>query len=458
LTSALAKKSLLVLGQEAGHMTRYHLHEIVRQYVREKLAESGEEENIRTRHLNCFLSLSEQAALGWQSPGQLGWYGRLMEERDNFRAALERAGQIRDVESGLYLSGRLRYLWMNLDMQEGMQWLNYFLQDPQSNSYSRARAQALLTQGELLNALNRLSEESEILQEGLALFRACGDVDGEIDSLHLLAHMLFFLGDRQRSMDIAQAALERSRSQGDLYREGRSLYRLGRYDTDSIRSFNYLEQSILVSRQAKDWHGLSSSLGTAGERAMHDGKIQLAENYLKEAVLFCRQLQNKLGLCAFLQIYGRIAFAQGEVEQAFANLRESIEISRETGHRMNYLWSRSHLGYFTLWQGELTTARDIFSETVREFLDDKSEIGVVFNLEGMAGLYVAVSKVEYAARLIGWADATRAKMGNARPPIEQAEVDKTIAACTTKMGQTVFSASYEYGQKMSLDEAVALLV
>jgi len=42
--------------------------------------------------------------------------------------------------------------------------------------------------------------------------------------------------------------------------------------------------------------------------------------------------------------------------------------------------------------------------------------------------------------------------------LERADVDKTIAACTTKMGQTVFSASYEHGQKMSLDEAVALLV
>ena len=166
-------------------------------------------------------------------------------------------------------------------------------------------------------------------------------------------------------------------------------------------------------------------------------------------------MKNKLGLCTHLQNYGRIAFTQGEVEQAFANLHESIEICQETGNRMGYLWSRSHLGYFTLWQGEIAEAHDIFCETMQEFLNDYIEVGFVFNLEGIASLYVAVSKPEYAARLMGWADATRAKIGDTRPPIEQAEVDKTIAACIVKLGEAIFSDAYEVGKKMTLDEAVA---
>jgi tetratricopeptide (TPR) repeat protein len=256
-------------------------------------------------------------------------------------------------------------------------------------------------------------------------------------------------------MQTAHHALERSRSQGDLYREGRSLYRLGRYDPDPTRSFTYLEQAILISRKAKNWQALSTCLGTAGERAMHDGNIKLAENYVKEAVLHCRQVNDKLGLCSHLQIYGRIAFAQGEVEQAFVHLHESIEIGRETGNRMAYLWSRSHLGYFTLWQGEIAKARDIFSETMHEFLNDKIEIGVVFNIEGMADLYVAVGKDECAVRLIGWADAIRKEIDDTRSFLEQAEVDKIIAACIVKLGEAVFSDAYESGKKMTLDDAVA---
>ena len=65
-----------------------------------------------------------------------------------------------------------------------------------------------MIQCELLNGLNRMSEEPEVLQEALALYRACGDVSGEIDSLNLLSHVSFFLGDKQKAMETAHQALE----------------------------------------------------------------------------------------------------------------------------------------------------------------------------------------------------------------------------------------------------------
>ena len=106
-------------------------------------------------------------------------------------------------------------------------------------------------------------------------------------------------------------------------------------------------------------------------------------------------------------------------------------------------------------QYRIAEAHDIFSETIQEFLNDKSEIGIIFNVEGMAGLYMTVGKAEQAARLIGWANRTREKINNTRPPIEQAEIDKVIAACIVKLGEAIFSDAYEVGKKMSLDEAVA---
>jgi hypothetical protein len=74
----------------------------------------------------------------------------------------------------------------------------------------------------------------------------------------------------------------------------------------------------------------------------------------------------------------------------------------------------------------------------------------------MAGLYVVIGKHLYAARLIGWADATRENIEDRRPVLEQADVDKIIAACLVKLGEVAFSDAYDEGQKMSLEEAVAL--
>ena len=55
LTSALVRKSLVVVHQEAARETRYDFHEMIRNYAWEKLLEAGEEEMIRDRHLDYFL-------------------------------------------------------------------------------------------------------------------------------------------------------------------------------------------------------------------------------------------------------------------------------------------------------------------------------------------------------------------------------------------------------------------
>src|SRR5687768_2535527 len=60
LTSALVKKSLIVVDQESVRETRYRFHEIVREYAHEKFIKSGKEEKVRARHLKYFLGLSEQ--------------------------------------------------------------------------------------------------------------------------------------------------------------------------------------------------------------------------------------------------------------------------------------------------------------------------------------------------------------------------------------------------------------
>jgi hypothetical protein len=87
---------------------------------------------------------------------------------------------------------------------------------------------------------------------------------------------------------------------------------------------------------------------------------------------------------------------------------------------------------------------------------DRNKSGLAFTLEKIASLHVVIEKSEYAASLIGWSDATRAKIGNPRPRIEQADVDRDIAAIVAKIGSPAFEEAYDAGQSMTLDEAVAL--
>ena len=83
-------------------------------------------------------------------------------------------------------------------------------------------------------------------------------------------------------------------------------------------------------------------------------------------------------------------------------------------------------------------------------------IGVVFALERILILHTTIGKVDIAAQLIGWTDATREKIKDTRPKLEQAEMDKMIAACRTAMGEAAYINAYEEGIKLTFNEAVHL--
>ena len=447
LISALLKKSLIIVDRNISGQTRYRFHEIVRQYMREKLLESGEEENIRTRHLQYFLQLSQQAEPALRGPTQVEWMSRLNDERDNIRAALEWADKT-DVQAGLYLASRLNIFWEIFDIREGAHWLEKIIQKPGSKTYHHARAEALRALGWFKNWLERFAEARSVAQESLDLYRICGDKYGEVDALLLLSTIV----NPSEAGEFHQQALSLAESINDKWRTAYALYLWG---WDQQARHSYLEQALVLFREVGDLRYMAECMTALGRSKLLNNEIEAAQKMLNEATILLRKLKIKSGMSGVLQAYGRIAAIKGDYEQAYTHLQEDAKISEEYGYRINYLFSRSHLGYLALYQGKITVAHEIFTETLRSFYNDKNEIGVVFNLEGIAGLFVVIAKPEIAARLIGWSDATRERIGDHRPPLEQADVDKIIAACLVKIGEVAFSDAYDEGQKMSLDEAVA---
>ena len=84
--ASLVDKSLVTATGDAE--VRYRLLETVRAYAAERLAEAGEEEQVRAAHARYFLDLAEQGEPMLRSREQLTWLARLTAEHDNFAAAL----------------------------------------------------------------------------------------------------------------------------------------------------------------------------------------------------------------------------------------------------------------------------------------------------------------------------------------------------------------------------------
>ena len=89
IVSHLVDKSLVVsVVRDAGHETRYHLLETIRQYAGERLAAAGEAGTLRDRHLAYYTQLAERAEPELYRANAVAWLDRLDTEHDNFREAL----------------------------------------------------------------------------------------------------------------------------------------------------------------------------------------------------------------------------------------------------------------------------------------------------------------------------------------------------------------------------------
>ncbi|MFG1696266.1 ATP-binding protein [Nonomuraea sp. NPDC049309] len=110
LLDALAEDSVLTwLPTGAGE--RYRMLDTLREYGAAWLRDLGEEERLKQRHREHYLSLAIKGAAGWLGPGQLSWYDRMVGEHDNLRAALEVAPAAGDATPALELSGVLAFFW-----------------------------------------------------------------------------------------------------------------------------------------------------------------------------------------------------------------------------------------------------------------------------------------------------------------------------------------------------------
>ncbi len=128
----LVEKSLVTAESGSGR-TRYRLLETVRQYALEKLGESGEADEVRTRHRDYYTSIAAEL----DTPSGSGHDQRIdhaATEIDNLRAAFSWSRENSDTELALRLASSLQPLWLTRGhVTEGLGWLDAALSGAPAN-------------------------------------------------------------------------------------------------------------------------------------------------------------------------------------------------------------------------------------------------------------------------------------------------------------------------------------
>lgn len=288
--AALVEKSMLVAElQAAGN--RYRLLEIVREFARARLKDSGEYDETRLRHAERMAWLAERAG----RDAKRRFAPKLAAMVDDVRAALVTFLELQPKRAA-WMAGTLRWLWANSGrLVEGVQWTTHALEANPTPSVQRCWA--LYGQTILLLRLGRLPETKISFQEAVSLtdLPECAEMRGEL----LLAKAIVHGGlgeyaaaeatDRQaieeltRSGDLDRATMVLNDLAAMLLHQGRIVesHELAKRCVDSLRKSNLTQIFFAVETLAQThaflgefdqartcWVEAAGSLSPSGEQVI----------------------------------------------------------------------------------------------------------------------------------------------------------------------------------------------
>jgi tetratricopeptide (TPR) repeat protein len=456
LLTALVDKSL-VLVDDQGEAVRYRLLETVRQYARDRLMESGDSDTVRERHLDHFLAFAEEAEPKLEGPDQVDWLARLELEHDNFRAALEWCnGEAGTAEAGLRLVGALGPFWsVHGHINAGRIYLAEALEHVGGANRTQARAKALSTAGNLAWLQNDYNAARALGEEGLAINREFGNKRGIAMSLNRLGHVA---SDTGSATTLYKQSLAIFRELGDRWGIALTLMNLAvmAENSDYNEAKTLYEQSLAIRRELGDKRGIAATLGNIGVMAYELGDLGAASAMYEDCLTIGRELGDKDCIGMSLFRLGLVSLEEGNLFSANMLFGQSLAIFRELGDRWFTAWALYRLGLVATRQGDYRTARLLNLEGMAIRQEMASNSGICHSLDSLASLAAAEGRMERAAQLWGATEALRAEIGASRVRYERDKYDREINAAREALGAETFTAAWDRGHAMTMEEAIEL--
>ena len=386
----LVRKSLVLLDEQNAHR-RYRLLETIRQYAGEKLAERGEVEEVRRRHLDFFCRYAEQTEGGPAATGTS--YGSIFHamhyELDNFRAALAFAlQQTADhaAEQALQMSGALMWFWfLGGHLSEGRRWL----------------------------------------EQALTYTGATGAAGGIPPGSAIAARALYAAG----WLAIVQGNVQ--------------------------QASNYTAQSLSIYRARADTVGMAQALQTLGAIAMTQADYPQARVYLEESIALQRAAGMTRLLCGALYNRGSVALLEGDPEHAERVLQESVALAQHWDERGVIPLALVALGWCAFEQGDLPHARSYGVEALREVQTIPISQSAAASLELLGAIAGAAGRWIDAVRWAGCVDALRVLLGLPHVSPLYPFYERSIGTAEAALDSETFTATFNAGRMMPLEDAIS---
>jgi predicted ATPase/class 3 adenylate cyclase/Tfp pilus assembly protein PilF len=460
LLSRLVEKSLVTVDKIESE-ARYSLLDMVRQYGRDRLLESGEAEEVGRRHLDYFLGLAERAAPELVGPDQVRWFDRLDHEHENFRAALAWCqGDPGGVDTALRLTAALSRFWFTRGyFEEGRRWLQEAMSRATATSKRTIEwAKALRGAGRLALVQDDYVTARSLFEESFAIFRELNDRDAMAATLVILANTSRAQRDLSQAESEAEAALSQYRELGATRGIATAITTLGMVFHERgqrERARDLLQESLSLFRELNVNDGIAHNLDALGVIASSQGEYVMARSLHEESLAIHRTLGDKGKILAVLCNLGHACLGQGDLDAAESAFKESFQISAQLGVRRFSSIALHNLGLSALKRGDRKSAREYLLNALRDRADLGVQIDVAHSLEGIAALSVQEGNPGRATRLLAVAGKLRATLDAPRERAEEDRHQELLRSLRQQLQPQDFEAQWAAGESMPVSEAIA---
>lgn len=320
---SLADKSLIRHEEESsGGEPRFLMLQSIREYGLELLAQHGELEALRSAHAAYYLAFAQDAERALAGPEQGRWLGRLEDEHENLRAALEWSRDSHDAALAVELAGTLGRFWVTRGYHgEGHAWLEESLAMNGGSDHVQAapRAKALHRLATIDLELGDYPHAAARYQESLDLYRELKDERGTAIALNGLGGTARYEGDYARAQALFEESLALLRALGDRAAIPGRLMNLGQVVArrgDYARAAALFEESLGLSRAQGNTRGVVLTQESLGVVAFTQGDLARAAPLFRESLALAWQLGMKYEVALILHYLAEIEHREGHLEHA----------------------------------------------------------------------------------------------------------------------------------------------
>jgi predicted ATPase/class 3 adenylate cyclase len=315
--------------------SRFTMLETIREFAVERLAASGEEDELRRRHADHFKELAEGAKQHLMLEDRVVWLTRLEDEHDNVRGALDWAKRTRNADTGLRTAAAIWRFWQQRGhLAEGRRRLEELLSLPGSAARTTLRAQGLSALGGIAYWQNDYPTTRAAYEEAVDIARELGDPELLASALLDLSYISFLDQDTEGAEAILREALAVAEDADDRVLRAELFSSMAFVEVargNPVAALEPYRTAIEILRQeGAAWQAANHLTGLAMiSRAA--GEPDAAKGYLREALETFAQASDMLSTSMALRGLALVANDEGLHERAARLLGAAARIREEVG-------------------------------------------------------------------------------------------------------------------------------